>query len=487
MLCNGWTQTSTQKSKITVKGPSVNNTSVEGMPEKRTVVLSKWAKRKAKKRKMKKVANTVFKVSLPLTKGSVLLARMSFSQDSLPMSYSHSSASDLIPPPESQTEDCELDYDIGSFALNNEHTAMCTNSQLQQHLYSGDAEADQYKGPERIFTGTRYQEVDGSFSINEDSSQSEDITWKNDQKVYGDRNYDRRHGSQETSSMNFTEEFKNEGLQKQNEELLHAVSHIQDWSSYNSSYRPEEGYAVQWYNSASQNKVGTRVEVPREERQEMSSGSAQCYYKQQPQNQYMAADHTNLLTVDVEQHGLSGESSCLDAARIKMHPQLDFLAHSGSSAPQPRVQFLETEQRQLQTYMEFTANHVQTTPQSYMMQPVAYQTIYRGHGVMPNPNYSHVPMANPDHHFPHPGSSSSGGCGGGMSQSNAFIPPVQALCYGTYSDPNFRDTGLPGLMISRSVDGTTPFMCAYPNFNSAYIATPYGDHSSTQWSGVPIE
>ncbi|XP_071356903.1 uncharacterized protein [Trachinotus anak] len=483
ILCNGWTHTSTRKSKITVKGPSMNKTSVEGMPEKRTVVMSKWAKKKATKRNIKKVANTVFKVSLPLTKGAVLLERMSFSKDSLPMSYSHSSASDIVPVPDSQTEDRELDYDPRSFALyNTEHTAMCTNS---QDLYSGDAQAGQNMGPERIFTDAQYQGVDGYFSINEDISQSRNITWTNDKRVYGERNYDRQHGSQERSRKNFNEEFKNEGLLKQNEELKPAVFHAQNWSSYHSSYRPEEGYAVQWYSSASQSKVGTTTEVPREERQkEMSSDATQQYCQQQPQNHYTAADQTSLLTGSMWHHGLSGESApCSDATSINVYPQLHFFANSGSIAPEPRGQFLETEQRQMQKYMEFTTTRVQTTPQSYMMQPAAYQAVHIGHGVMSNPNYSNQPGTNLDQHFAHPESSSSSGYGGeDMSQSNTFIPPVQTLYYGTYSDLNFRDTRLPGLMISRSVDGATPFMCASPNFNSAYIDTPYGDHSSTRGS-----
>ncbi|XP_039977238.1 uncharacterized protein si:ch211-199g17.2 isoform X1 [Xiphias gladius] len=436
MLCNGWTRTSTQKNK-TVKGPSVNKTSVEGIPDKNAVVLSKWAKRMTTKRKMRKGTNTVFKVSLPLTKGSVLLERMSFSKDNRPMSYSHSSTSDLIPLPKSQTEDSELD--AGSFAINHaEHTSVCTTLQLQQDLYSGDAEGGQYMGPGRNFTVTQYQDVDDYSSDNEYFSQPEDIAGTKDQKVYEERNYDRQQDSQERSSKNFNMKLTNEDLQKQNEGLSTAVSHTWDLSSYN-SYRREKGYTEHWYSSASQSKVGTRVEVSREERpKEMNSDVTQRYYQQQPQNQYMAPDHTSLQTGSVWHHSLSGEfTPHLDASRINMHPHSgDVLAHRDSIAQEPRIHFLDTEQRQLQPYMEFTPSRVQTTPQSYI-KPVAYQAIQIGHGLMSDPNYSNGPRMNPDQRFPHPDSSSGGG--GGMPQSNVFIPPVQALCYGTLTDLNFRD------------------------------------------------
>lgn len=429
MLCNGLTLADTHKSKIT--GSRWSKASVEGKPEKHTAVLLKWTKRKAKK-KVKKVANTVFNVSLPLTKGLVLLERMAFHEGSPPMSDSHSSASDLTPSP--QTEDCDLGYDI------------------EQDFYSGDAEADQNMGPERIFTGTPYQEEDSSFSINEDFRQSEDVTWTNDQKVYGEGNYGTRHASQDTSTKNFGD------LKKENKELAHAVHNTQDWAlaSYNSSYRPEDGYASQWYSSAPQNQVGTGEKVPKEEKWEMSVAAAQSYYQQQPQNQYMAADHPSRLTGSVGRHGLPAQSiPYSNAAWNSGYPQLDVPAHSGSMAPQPRVQSLETEQRYQQTYMEFTSSHVHTTPQSYVAQPAAYQGIYIGHGVTSVPNYSYD-----------------------LNYSN--------LCYGVYSDPSYRDTGPPGLM-PRSVGGAPPFMSAYPNLNSAYVATTYGDQSSTQVSGLPIQ
>lgn len=391
-------------------------------------------------------------VSLPITKGSVLLERTSVSIDGLPESTAYSPPSDLTPSPES--EDCELDYEA---AFN--HTEQ--TSQLQQDFYSGDADASQYTGRERnvsfTHTHTQYQEAD--FNDDEYLNQWEDRTGKKYQNVYGDDNYDRHYGSQERSSKRIYKEWQNEGPQTQNE--WPAGSHTHDWTYYNSSYGHEAGCTE--YSSTSQSQFG----ASRQERQ--NEMLAQHYYQQQPQNQYMQQDHTSLQRGIVGQHGLSNQLAAhSDAARNDTHPHLgEFLAHSGGVAQEPRARFLEVEHRQLQTYMEFPIGHVHTAQQSYMTQPMGHHAFQVGHEMMSNPSYSIGPGPNSDQHYPHP--ASSGGCGG-MSQSNAFIPPGQALPYGAHSDLSFRAAGLSDLT-GRS-DGTTPYMYAYPNFHSAYIATP---------------
>ncbi|XP_045914099.1 uncharacterized protein LOC123976200 isoform X3 [Micropterus dolomieu] len=429
MLCNDWTHTKIQKAKIAVKGPSMNKTSNQGIPEK-------CAKRRRSRRKTRKVSNTVFKVSLPLTKGAVLLERTSLSVDSFPVSsaYSPSLDSDLIPLPESQSEDCEA----GSFAVNHaEHTSMGTTPQLQQDLYIGHAGAGQYMGPEITFTVRQEvnEEANGYFNDNQYFNQPEDITEPKDKRFYEPNEYNRQHNSEERSSKRFYNECQNEGPQTHNKGLSAAAPHTQDWLSYDSSSRIEKDYTEQWYNS------GTRVKVPREERpRETSADATQHYYQQWPQYQDMTQEHTSLWTGGVEQHTAGELAPHFDAVRINMHPRFgDSLAHSCSIAPEPRAQFLEIEQRQLQTYMEFTIGHVPIAPHSNMTQTTAHQATQVGHVVMSNPNYNTGPWTNPDHHLPHP---VGGGDGHGMYRSNAFIPPGQALNYGAHSDPNFRATGL---------------------------------------------
>ncbi|XP_042362063.1 uncharacterized protein si:ch211-199g17.2 isoform X2 [Plectropomus leopardus] len=442
---------------------SVNKTSTEGMPEKCAVVPSQQAKKKPAKRKWKGVTNTVFKVSLPLTKGPLLLERTSVSRDSLP-GTSPSFHSDLIPPPEFPLEDCELDYDTGFFAVNDaEHT-----SQLQQD--SGDEDAGQYMEPERNVTVTQHHAVDGYFSHHEYFDQSGDMSGTKYQTVYGDNYHNRQHGSQERPSKRFYKERQNEGTQTQNEWLSPAASHTEDWPSYNSYYGHDAGCSEPWCYLTSQCRVDSRLS--RGERQnKMRSYATQHYYQQQPQSQYMAQDHTSLQGGSVGQRGVSDLAAHSDPSRIYTHHHVeDSYAHSDSVAAEPRVQALDTEQRPLQTYMEFTYGHVQAAQQSYKTQTTAHQTIQVSQGAMSNPNYSIAPWTNSDPHFLHP-PSNGGGDNGSMSQSNAFITPGQALCHGVPSDLSFRAAGFSDSMISRRSDGTTPFMFAYPSFNSTYITT----------------
>ncbi|XP_076609944.1 uncharacterized protein LOC143334879 [Chaetodon auriga] len=156
MLCNESMCTSTQKSKLAIKGPNVNKTSNQGLPGKCAVAQPK---RMQTKRKMKKVSNTVFKVNLPITKHSVLLERTPFSLDNLPVS---------------------LDFDTGSFSANHaEHTSMSATSELQQDFYTEEADAGQCMGPQRNFV-SHYQEVGGYFSGSEYFSQPEwEDGWQN--------------------------------------------------------------------------------------------------------------------------------------------------------------------------------------------------------------------------------------------------------------------------------------------------------------------
>ncbi|XP_053190562.1 uncharacterized protein si:ch211-199g17.2 isoform X1 [Scomber japonicus] len=441
MLCNGWTQNNTEKRKIAVKGPIVNKTFSQITAEKCAAARSKRAQRKKAKRKMMKVTNTVFKVSLPLTKGAILLERTSFNMDRLPVSsYSPSADSDVNPSPEAQTEEYEYDCDSGSFAINHsEHTSMCAPSQLQQDFGRGDAGSGQYMGPERNITVPQYQEVDGYFNNGDYFSQSEHISNKQNQGACEERNYNRQSQSQGRSN-NFYTEWQNHGQ-------IPAVSHAQEWPSYPSSDRREEGYTEQSYHSSFQNGFDSRVDVPRGERHEISSNATQQYYQQQP-----TMHHTRLPVGSEGHYGLSGElAPHLVAAEINVNPHRgDSHAHNDSITPETGEQFVKMEQRRLQTYAEVTTGQVPMAPQSYVIQPLAYQPIQVGHRVM---------STNADQLFLHPG----GGGGSGMSYSNEYIPPGQTPRYEAYSDLNIRVTGFSGGMISGNVTGTPHWnMYAYP-------------------------
>lgn len=68
-------------------------TTQQGVLERRDVVLTQGNDGMNAQRKRKKVTNPVFKVSLPLTKGSLLLERTSFSGDPRSSTYSSSAQS----------------------------------------------------------------------------------------------------------------------------------------------------------------------------------------------------------------------------------------------------------------------------------------------------------------------------------------------------------------------------------------------------------
>lgn len=370
--------------------------------------------------------------------------------DSLPVSpYSPSYDSDVIPSPETQTEDYELDYDPGSFAMNHsEYTSGCAPSQLQQDFSRGDTGSGQYMGSERNIT--QHQEMDGYFRNSDNFSQSEFMTNKQSQGACEERTYNKLHHSQ-GRSQNFYTEGQNQGQ-------LAVVPDARQWSSFPSSNRHEEGYTEQWYGSSFQNEFDPRVDVPRGERHEISSNATQQYYQQQPITQYMAQDHTHLPVGRVGDYGVSGEAAPhLAAAGFNVHPHTENShVHSDSIAPEPGEQFVVNEQRQLQTYADVTMGHIPMAPQSYMTQRLPYQAIQVCHGVV---------STNANHHFLYPGS------GGGMYHSDTFIPPGQAQCYGAWSDRNVRVSGFSGGMISGTLTGTPHWnMLSYPV--SAHSAPP---------------
>ncbi|XP_008288949.1 uncharacterized protein LOC103363811 [Stegastes partitus] len=422
-LTSGWTHTNIRKKTIGVTGSSVNETSARAVPQKCHAAQPKCAKRRTTKRKMKKMRkmpDTVFNVSLPLSKGSVLLKRSCFSMDSLPVCCaSPSPDEDLVLWPESQTTGCELDCDTGSFEVNNAgcHT-MCKSSHLQQDHYSGDANAGQYV-PERRFSGTLFQDAGGYVTDGVYAFQSEDVTGTKDNEMYGERKYSRQHGSQYISRQTFFKKSRNEYRWTENEELLPTVSHTMTWPPYRSSYQHEERGTEQWHNPASQSKAGTRVEGSREEsHNDMSFNALQHYYQQ---HQYMAVDtshqyNTAAPTGSVGHHNVSGELVAYpNAAKTNMQtPVGDSLAYSGSIPSASGGQFPESKLRPSQTYMGFTTEHVQAAAQSYGSQSTAYpayQSIQVHQGLMSNPNHNTGPWTNPDQHFVYPASNNGGGGG----------------------------------------------------------------------------
>lgn len=339
------------------------------------------------------MSSTVFKVSLPIRKGAVLLERTSFTVDSAAVSSaadSPPSDADLAPSPEPGSEGREPGCDdSGSFTVN--HTEnVSAPAASRQDLHGGHAEPAQYTAPGGGFV-THYQAVDGCISDGAFYNQPEYASGTEDQRFYWENNG--QPGFRDGSSEKVYETWQNEGPPP--------ASHAQDWATYNSPYGHEE----QWHNSASQTVVV-------ENRQnQMRADAAQFYAQQHPQNLYLAQDHTSPLTGIGGRNALHGDlAPRFDPARINAYPHFaDYPAHSGDSVVH------ENEQRRWQLYMQFSVGQFQTAQPYYPTPPMAYQAI-------PTPNYSYNigPTATLDRHYPHP-------CG-------------------AHTDLHFRAAGLSGLM-----------------------------------------
>lgn len=278
-------------------------------------------------------------------------------------------------------EEWETDWDFGSFAVaQTEHNSECSPSQLQlgsQDLNDGDTL--RYLGPEGIITVAPY------------FNQTEKV------KVYEEINSNQLHFSQDKSEWSSHTEWQDEGL-------LLAVPHTQERPSYVSF----------------QSKAGPSVELVKEERQNLN-------YQHEPNTQHMTQANAGFSMGSLGHHGYSGQLALhLNTAGINMQPYLGYVHSDGIT---PRANFLEIQQRSLQTYMEPPSGHFQTARQGYLTQPLAYQAIQEGQGEMTYPNYNNDPWSNHHHHVHSPVN-----CVGGTSHANAFIPGGPAQFYETYSD-----------------------------------------------------
>ncbi|KAM3596473.1 uncharacterized protein V6R79_015080 [Siganus canaliculatus] len=367
MICNEWAHGNIQQRNAAVKAPHVNKTTNRDQSATEVNVTTK--------EKMRKASNTVFKVSLPLAEGPLVLKRTSFSLDTLPLSpkcSSPSSDADATSWPDAQPEDWDMDCETRTFE------SECT-SPLQQELSSG-----QYTGLE--INVCIKQEADDYMSENAYVNQPECIP---DPSFCGKISYNGQYTSQEQSGQVFPRQWPNEGPQTQKEQLPSAVSHTPYWSPYNCSYRHEEAAAEPWFSQA-------QVDVPRDERQQqITSDSAQYYYQQQqPPHQYTAHQASHQ-TASGGQHG-SGEQACSSW----MYPGVGGSnAHGSDVTPQ----FPPAAQTSWQTYMEFAAGPSYTAPQSYTTQPLTQQLRQLGHWIVSSPSYNTGPTTtNQDPCFSYP-------------------------------------------------------------------------------------
>lgn len=308
----------------------MNQTSAEGMSEKCTLMTSKRKKRVKAKRE------TVFNVSLPITKGLLLMKRMSFSSKSLPPSATSPPFNlDLTSSPGSEI--VELDCDGLSSELNHAET-----SPLQHSPCDGGPETGGYT-PEGNFTIPHFQNRDGYVSDGVHVSQSEDLTGRNDY-VYWERRENRHHDDQEKSA---------------------------------------EISSKKWYKPAAEDKNGTREQGLREEAR-IDAGPH--YYQQHFQNPHMPCDNASLQTGSVSgYYDVWGHlGPYINSAGVNMLTQsVDPCVYSGSIAH----------------YTALTNDCAQAAPHNYGIPTTSCEASQGQRGWMSYPSYNTGSLANPGQHF----------------------------------------------------------------------------------------
>ncbi|XP_068603649.1 uncharacterized protein si:ch211-199g17.2 [Brachionichthys hirsutus] len=341
--------------KIPVVGASVRKTSNRASPVKCTVGMM----RTNKKRRNKNA--TVFKVSLPLSKGAILLERTPFSRDDDPAPPASSPPPDSdVTPSAFESKDCEA-QSFSRFAADNADQTF----QLQHGPCGNGADGGCFTGPDGAFV--RHQDANENYNQSESISGME-YPWS------GGNDYSRRHDPQ-GSSQSFDKGWQHEDPQTPNEWVSPAVSHAPDWPSYHAPYGAEP-----WCNSLSQ--VVVRMAMPQEEWP--MAGNVAQRHNQQPRYEYVTHDHAGLPAGSVSHQG---------ASWCDLHPEP--FAHGGNSWPKPAEQFLQSEPSSWQTYVGFGTGPVQAASQSYVMQPTALQAIPGGSG------YNDGPVITPGQHLIH--------------------------------------------------------------------------------------
>ncbi|KAM4724831.1 uncharacterized protein FYW61_013123 isoform 2-T3 [Anableps anableps] len=401
MLSRGGEHSNRQQKREAVIG--VNKITAQHVLEKSSVVTSKQAKRvkpiKKKKKKRRKKTNTMFNVSLPIGKGELLLERRSFGMDRL-FEFSESPSSKLDPatsPSEIVETLSPTDNPVDPIDTQSE----LQTSQLEQHLYQGDADSGEYV-PEKHITVTVFQDRDDYVGDN--------LPGLNKLRV-----------SQECSGK----DWRYEDLQAQSGRLFPARPHSEEFSPYNSCFREGSCGTDLWYNSAS---AGAKEEALKLERESKEVNSS---YAEQHQNQRPSWSDARPHTGRMWEHQVV---PFLKAARINVETHSGHIpVHRGSISSEPRGQVHETEQRQAQAYTEFTTDHRQAAPQCYTTPSTAFEVSPIQQRLMLYAYHEALPCTNTNFRYP-----VRDGGGWGRTQADAFIQPGQAVCFTPSPDVYFR-------------------------------------------------
>ncbi|XP_056154197.1 uncharacterized protein si:ch211-199g17.2 [Lampris incognitus] len=416
------------KRKMAAKGPDVGavKASEENTKHRQTTVLFKRAKRAGRKRTDGNVTKPVFKVSLPLSGGSMLLKRISFSPDSLPVSPEPSPAATAMSnpfSPELQTDGSVFNTSPLTVDLDEHNIRVRITSQSERSF----SRQDQYAVWERELNDTRYQNADEPFADSQCSGKMENTAgtrkclqrsahnWQpafkakkksnaallqldsqdvgvSDNVVSGINNtyvesndYGMRYAE---GGLVGSQDGHEEGSYRDDEGLRAQMCHMQNLPSYSSCQRGEEGFpeGKHQYISDYQSQVGIRDNMPRPGRQgEMSSNSAyQQYHQHQPQQPYQEQEYTCPPSDGTWYHSpASNMVPYLDVHRCNMDLHGDSVIQ-GRDVAEPRMQLFEVRQGlQSSDGVQLYASYNQTAPPTTMIAPPSYITMTTGYQILP--------------------------------------------------------------------------------------------------------
>ncbi|XP_054620143.1 uncharacterized protein si:ch211-199g17.2 isoform X2 [Dunckerocampus dactyliophorus] len=302
-----------------------------------------------RKKRGTEVKNTVFKVSLPLTEGPLLLERTCFSQDSPPGSP--------VSWPEPQEEEPNLEVEEEP------------DLEWQEPNLNVDSEPFTEN---QSFDTDRYTPAD--LTVTHFEHQSD---------IGGDVNPDRLQHFQESTGRNSNS--------------WQSPAPVAEWSTYSHAYSRQEGYALQWHNSSLPHTAHPSCNA-HVERQDLPTITSQFGYQPHP-------------TAQPASHGISGVAGHHMSAQ-KLPPPFAYppAVHGNGTMPGHGLHFHGIKQEQYQTYTQFQSGPVPAA-QTYWTQPVAYQAVqgqvYQGYHAspwsQPTPYCPHPPShwrAHPDAFVP---------------------------------------------------------------------------------------
>ncbi|KAM9738341.1 uncharacterized protein ACNS7B_013730 [Menidia menidia] len=385
MLSGGFRPKTIQNKTNTIKGPSVNKISVRCFPGRRPVGIPRQRVKPKKKRAMK--TNTVFSVSLPSPKGSMLLLRTSFSGQNHHESCT-SPSSDVGPVSLLHPEMGDGDTASSEVYPTEDDTFEPQNFQFQQDFYQEDGGAgDPFPGGHVTVTASQHTGGYGAFF-----HEAQDPNGTEDQ--CRDWKYERQQGSHHQWSNGLGHNWRNEDAQWQSEEQP------QDWPSLRS--RPPGGAGEQWFSSAPLNgEAAPQSGYWSREWNYTDSDAVHQYSQHHPSQQACWADPRRPPGAMWWRYGAPGGAAPHSAA--------------APEAVHPALNFQKTRPGEWQRSSQSTVNHFQMCLRDHVT-----------HQGAPPPNGVSGPASSPET-LCYP---VSNGNGLRVMQAHGFLPPERAACYG---------------------------------------------------------